>query len=116
VKSVLRNVILAGLTFVLAIVVAATARAAGTFFVGTCVSPSFATIQAGVNAASAGSTVNVCPGTYPEQVTIDKRLTLQGITVGTANQAVVASPAGGVVASTISLATGNPLAVANLGA
>jgi parallel beta-helix repeat protein len=110
VKSVLRNVILAGLTFVLAIVVAATARAAGTFFVGTCVSPSFATIQAGVNAASAGSTVNVCPGTYPEQVTIDKRLTLQGITVGTANQAVVASPAGGVVANAISLATGNPLA------
>ena len=43
-KSVLKNLIFSGLALVFAISVAATARAAGTFFVGTCVSPSFATI------------------------------------------------------------------------
>ena len=39
----------------------------------------YTTIQAAVNAASAGNTVNVCPGIYDEQVVIDgKDLTLQG--------------------------------------
>jgi parallel beta-helix repeat protein len=83
---------------------------AATVFVGTCVSPSFATIQAAVNAVPAGSTVNVCPGTYPEQVSINKRLTLQGIASGTLNQAVVTAPAGGIVANTFSLATAYPIA------
>ena len=41
---------------------------------------SFASIQAGVNAASPGSTVNVAAGTYTEAVTINKSLTLRGAT------------------------------------
>ena len=52
---------------------------ASTVYVGGCGSPSFTTIQLAVNAVSAGSTVNVCPGTYPGQVIINKNLTLNGI-------------------------------------
>jgi hypothetical protein len=98
-----------GLALALTIFVAASANAA-TLFVGGCGTPSFATIQDGVNHATAGSTVNVCPGTYPEQVVINKRLTLQGIAVGTADQAIVAAPAGGVVANTVSLTTAESIA------
>ncbi len=43
---------------------------------------SYATIQAAVNAASAGAIINVDPGTYPEQVTISKSLTLRGAQTG----------------------------------
>jgi len=83
---------------------------AATVFVGTCGTPNVSTIQAAVTAAPPGSTVNVCPGTYPEQVTINKRLTLQGVTSGTLNQAVVTAPAGGIVQNTVSLATAYPIA------
>jgi parallel beta-helix repeat protein len=99
-----------GLALAFTIFAAVSANAAGTVFVGGCGTPSFATIQDGVNHATAGSTVDVCPGTYPEQVSINKRLTLQGIAVGTANQAIVAAPAGGVVANTVSLTTGELIA------
>lgn len=39
---------------------------------------SFATIQAGVNAVDAGGTVQVYAGTYTEQISINKNLTLSG--------------------------------------
>ena len=43
---------------------------AATVQVGTCRHGvvTFATIQSAVNASTAGGTVLVCPGTYPEQV------------------------------------------------
>src|SRR5579872_23261 len=80
--------------------------------VGTCRTaiPSFATIQAAVNAAPAGATILVCPGTYPEQVTINKDLTLRGVRSGTLDEAIIVAPAGGITANTTSLATGNPIA------
>src|SRR5882762_5829123 len=80
--------------------------------VGTCRSGivTFSTIQSAVNASPAGSTVLVCPGTYPEQVVINKALTLKGVQRGTLNAAVVVAPAGGIVQNTTSLATGNPIA------
>ena len=44
----------------------------------SCRSAAFKTIQSAVNAAPAGATVVVCPGTYHEQVVIAKPLTLTG--------------------------------------
>lgn len=70
----------------------------------------FSTIQAAVNASHAGGTVLVCPGTYPEQVVINKELTVRGVQSGTSDAAVVVPPSGGVVQNTTSLATGNPIA------
>jgi parallel beta-helix repeat protein len=37
----------------------------------SCASPGYANIQDAVNAATAGDIINVCPGTYPEQVHVD---------------------------------------------
>ena len=109
-KSKFGSAAVFGLALTFAIFAAVSANAAGTVFVGGCGTPSFATIQDGVNHATAGSTVDVCPGTYPEQVSINKRLTLQGIAVGSANQAIVAAPVGGVVANTVSLTTAELIA------
>ena len=43
-----------------------------------CPNPSFSTIQAAVTAASPGDTIYVCPGTYPENVSVTKNVTLLG--------------------------------------
>jgi len=45
---------------------------------GSCTMPSFNSIQAAVTAAPSNSVVIVCPGTYTEQVSINKPLTLIG--------------------------------------
>jgi parallel beta-helix repeat protein len=76
---------------------------ASVLYVGSCGGPNKPTIQAAVNASQPGGTVLVCPGTYPEQVTITKDLTVQGLVVGTAGQVVITSPASGVVANTYDL-------------
>jgi len=49
--------------------------------VGNCRSDkhSYPTISAAIAAAPAGGVVNVCPGTYAEQLEIDKPLTIRGI-------------------------------------
>lgn len=49
--------------------------------VGNCRSDkhSYSTISAAISAAPAGGVVNVCPGTYAEQLEIDKPLTIRGI-------------------------------------
>jgi hypothetical protein len=72
---------------------------AATLTVGTCPGAGFSTIQAAVNAANSGDTVNVCPGSYPEQVLINKTLTVKGIAVGSQNAAVILPPVGGLVAN-----------------
>ena len=74
-----------------------------TVAVGTCTSLiNFATIQLAVNSVPAGSTIKVCPGTYPEQVVINKKLNLQGIpnSSGSQDAAVILPPAGGVLVNT----------------
>jgi pectin methylesterase-like acyl-CoA thioesterase len=67
--------------------------------VGLCSAPGthYTTIGAAVTAATSGDTIRVCPGPYPEQVTINKSLTLLGIASGTSDAAVVVVPAGGLV-------------------
>jgi hypothetical protein len=61
--------------------------------VGTCninVIQKFSTIQAAVNSVPVGSTILVCPGLYPEQVTISQPLTLRGVASGNSSRATIA--------------------------
>jgi Right handed beta helix region len=43
-----------------------------------------------------GSTINICPGTYYEQVTISQSLTLRGVSYGNSSKAVIVLPPGGL--------------------
>jgi hypothetical protein len=84
---------------------------AATVQVGGC-KPNLAnypTISAAVAGAPSGSTIDVCPGTYAEQVTITERLNLTGVANGTANQASITVPSTGLVQNTISF-FGEPVA------
>lgn len=64
---------------------------------------SYATISAAVSSVASGATVYLCPGTYPEQVTITQPLNLMGVAAGTANQILITVPSGGLVANTTSM-------------
>jgi len=78
---------------------------ASTVQVGTCKPhlKSFSTISDAVGSVSAGSTIEVCPGTYAEQVTIARQLTLEGVTVGTANQVLITVPTAGLLPNAVSM-------------
>src|ERR1700726_196467 len=75
---------------------------ASTVEVGGCkpALTNFATIQAAVDAVPAGSTILVCPGTYPEQVKIAKNLTLNGTSSGNSDNPTVVPPRGGLAPNT----------------
>lgn len=73
-----------------------------------CPHAAFTSIQAAVLAASSGDKINVCPGTYHEQVKVTKRLTIRGIAVGNLNLAVIIPT--GALPNTTSLTTGGPIA------
>jgi hypothetical protein len=94
------------------IALAATPAFAVNASVGTCLPQftTFSTITQAINAVPAGSTIFVCPGTYPEQLFINKKLSLRGAFNGSTGAAVITAPAGGLVQNTSSLATGNPIA------
>jgi parallel beta-helix repeat protein len=74
-------------------------NAAGlTYIVGTCKSGTrFSTIQAALNASPAPTTVEVCPGQYPEQIVITKPVTLEGIVSANADQVRIVTPPGGLM-------------------
>jgi hypothetical protein len=76
--------------------------------VGTCLTnlQSFPSISAAVGAVTAGATVDVCPGTYPEQVTITIPITLAGVVSGNAAAAIVTVPSGGLTQNGIAPVTG----------
>jgi hypothetical protein len=73
---------------------------AANIYVGSCGSPTYATIQKAVTASSPGANIMICPGTYPEQVTITHNVNVIGVKVGTADNVIIASPSGGVVQNT----------------
>jgi Right handed beta helix region len=78
--------------------------------VGSCkTGVQFSTIQGAVNASPSGATIDICPGTYPEQVSITKNLTLTGVSSGTSDAAVVVPPSGGLVTNGNDI-FGNPVA------
>ena len=99
----MRRLHFALLSFVLA--VAVQPLVAATYYVGGCKIGAFGTINAAVAAVPAGSVIDLCPQTYPEQVVINKALTLQGIFSGNSSQAVITVPSGGL-ATTSSLVLG----------
>jgi len=95
-RIILQVVVFVGL---LSMVLSAQAGAAS-LIVGTCkIGVQFSTIQAAVDAAPTGGTIQVCPGIYSEQVSIGKQLVLKGISSGTAGAAVITPPATGLVAN-----------------
>jgi hypothetical protein len=67
-----------------------------TYVVGTCRPklPTFSTISAALAATPPPDTVMVCPGTYPEQVTITQPVILQGVSDGDSGQVVIGLQAG----------------------
>jgi hypothetical protein len=91
------------LNFLAALVIivgcSAPALSVTTVEVGSCVVGlvQFSTIQSAVNASPSGTIIKVCPGSYGEQVSINKRITLQGVASGTADEAVIVPPSGGLI-------------------
>jgi hypothetical protein len=72
-----------------------------TYAVGNCKPQlrSFVHIQDALNATPPPTVVQVCPGTHNEQVTITQAVTLEGISSGDSDQAVIAPPTGGLTAN-----------------
>ena len=70
-----------------------------TYAVGNCKPAlrSFLHIQDALNATPPPTMVQVCPGTYPEQVTIVLPVTLQGVSSGDSDQAIIVPPMGGLM-------------------
>jgi hypothetical protein len=69
----------------------------------------FTTIEAAVISVPVGATIQVCPGIYPEQVTIISPLTLQGISFGNADRAVITINPNGILTPNVTSITGESL-------
>jgi len=77
-RTVLRTILSAGVLAVLLVLACAGTAAGATWVVDDDGGADFVSIQAAVDAASAGDTIEVRGGTYVENVDVDKRLTLIG--------------------------------------
>jgi parallel beta-helix repeat protein len=84
----------------LIVVLGAQSVVASTYYVGSCKKGAFSSIQTAVSTVPAGSIIDVCPGTYPEQVTISQNLTLRGISDGNSSQVIIAAPSAGLTTTT----------------
>lgn len=81
------------------VLILASSSFAATIYVGACHNGSYATIAGAIAAAPAGSIVALCPGTYSEQVVIDKALTFEGLSDASQHGAILIPPAGGLTNS-----------------
>ena len=54
-----------------------------------CPSAAYTTINAALTAANAGDEVDICPGTYPEQLIIIKPVTVRGMSVNGSNRVLI---------------------------
>jgi hypothetical protein len=73
--------------------------------VGACTPPNlpahtYTTIQAAVTASAPGTIIEICPGTYHEQVVITRKLTLEGVAAAGEDAVVILPPGGGLVQNT----------------
>lgn len=64
---------------------------------------SYDSLTDAVQGVPAGSTIQVCPGSYAEQVVIDKSLTLKGIASGNGAYPVIVAPVGGLTTNAMGL-------------
>jgi len=97
------------LLFAVGVLLGTQSALAATWIVGTCkpTLPSYSSISAAVSVPPpAGSTIEVCPGTYAEQPNITTPLTLEGITSGNGSRAVIEIPSGGLTTSVSSIIPG----------
>jgi hypothetical protein len=109
--KILRARVFLPLAFIVTTCFAGQIALASTVQVGTCL-PSlahFSSIQAALGASTSGGTVDVCPGTYNEQVIITKPVTLTGVQVGTSDAAVILPPTTGIAVNGTDI-FGNPVA------
>jgi parallel beta-helix repeat protein len=90
----IRNLTFSCLALVVLVALSGQAFAGSSVTVGLCAGPGihYLTIQSAVTAVPAGGTVRVCPGTYPEQMSINKNLTLIGVSTGTSDAVVNVPP------------------------
>jgi hypothetical protein len=89
---------------VVIVIVAVSPALAVNYQVGGCLAKlqNFGTIQSAVNSVPAGATILICPGVYPEQVTISKPVTLRGqvmVPLNTGRPIITVSPARGLQAN-----------------
>ncbi|MEO6390724.1 MAG: hypothetical protein ABIP75_02660, partial [Pyrinomonadaceae bacterium] len=76
------------------------------------VDPALNTIQGAINASSGGDVIKVCPGTYSENLTLGKTLTILGAKAGVDARGRVAGAPNPAVESIIT--TANPLSLLDL--
>ena len=90
-----------------ALLVATVPALAATVVVGTCVPSkiSYASLTEAVQGVPSGTTIQVCPGNYAEQIIINKSLTLKGLTSGNGANPVIVPPASGLVNNAFSSTT-----------
>jgi hypothetical protein len=81
-----------------------------TYIVGTCKAGTrFTTIQSALNAKPAPNMVQVCPGTYAEQITITEPVTIQGLSIDNTSVVRITPPAAGL-ATNATINAGDPAA------
>ncbi len=80
---------------------AAELHATTTYIVGTCkAGTQFTSIQAALDAAPSPNVVEVCPGTYAEQITIINAVTIEALSIKNSSYVHITVPSGGLTTNT----------------